>query len=487
MQFTPQQLSGGQKYNSAVKIGNWAEDRARAELEAKDYELRRSRGTLASASAAETRGVSLQSVPHSYSSDGNLRYGDTIMLSVAEEDRKGVQHEHYLANNIFDQVDWQRKTVAVSATKGSRALARTTFVITRPKGGSTLESKEGDDVLLYGEPFMLASNPSLRVDKRTGFVRAPFYLDSEPGSAVGGGGATQTVQMAPKPGVGTLWVVVGADGNRLAHDGTPVPANEGVAIFHKATNVALAAVLGNNTVGDYGSELAVNCNTIKGTGRGGAGASRPGNVWKFVTAADPSAAVDTRDLKAMTPEYVLAKTKETIAKRGAYAFRGLARAFRIMDDRGDGNLDREDFKWGLHDYGVHLTDEEFELVLDAYDRDNSGLISLTEFLAATRGEMNDARKALVARAFAKLDKDGSGLVTVADLQGVYDTSFHPGVQDGTMTHEEALTEFLGNWDTQEADGIVTLSEFEQYYGDISASIDRDDYFELMITRAWKLE
>ena len=32
MQFTPQQLSGGPKFTSAVKIGNWAEDRARAEV-----------------------------------------------------------------------------------------------------------------------------------------------------------------------------------------------------------------------------------------------------------------------------------------------------------------------------------------------------------------------------------------------------------------------------------------------------------------------
>jgi len=32
MQFTPQQLSGGPKYTSAVKIGNWAEDRAKAEV-----------------------------------------------------------------------------------------------------------------------------------------------------------------------------------------------------------------------------------------------------------------------------------------------------------------------------------------------------------------------------------------------------------------------------------------------------------------------
>jgi len=36
------------------------------------------------------------------------------------------------------------------------------------------------------------------------------------------------------------------------------------------------------------------------------------------------------------------------------------------------------------------------------------------------------------------------------------------------------------------DHIVTKAEFEEYYNNISASIDNDQYFELMINNAWKL-
>jgi hypothetical protein len=36
------------------------------------------------------------------------------------------------------------------------------------------------------------------------------------------------------------------------------------------------------------------------------------------------------------------------------------------------------------------------------------------------------------------------------------------------------------------DNIVTKEEFEEYYNNISSSIDNDQYFELMINNAWKL-
>ena len=43
------------------------------------------------------------------------------------------------------------------------------------------------------------------------------------------------------------------------------------------------------------------------------------------------------------------------------------------------------------------------------------------------------------------------------------------------------------WDTQQKDGIVTFEEFCDYYADVSASIDDDDYFAEMMVGAWKLK
>lgn len=45
---------------------------------------------------------------------------------------------------------------------------------------------------------------------------------------------------------------------------------------------------------------------------------------------------------------------------------------------------------------------------------------------------------------------------------------------------------MAQWDTIKKDGIVTPEEWIEYYGDVSASIDDDDYFELMIRNAWHI-
>ena len=85
-----------------------------------------------------------------------------------------------------------------------------------------------------------------------------------------------------------------------------------------------------------------------------------------------------------------------------------------------------------------------------------------------------------------MDKTGDGQVTIEDLSGVYDVSLNPDVVAGKVTEEEALRKFLDAFDSKDKDGIVTQKEFKDYYRNIGASIDSDDYFELMIRNAWHI-
>ena len=101
--------------------------------------------------------------------------------------------------------------------------------------------------------------------------------------------------------------------------------------------------------------------------------------------------------------------------------------------------------------------------------------------------MNPRRKSLISQAFSVLDKDNSGFIEPQDLVSCYDTSKHPDVLAGKKTPDAVLREFLDTFDVGgEVDGKVTRNEFENYYHNISASIDNDDYFELMIRNAWHI-
>ena len=101
--------------------------------------------------------------------------------------------------------------------------------------------------------------------------------------------------------------------------------------------------------------------------------------------------------------------------------------------------------------------------------------------------MSDRRKSLVSMAFSVLDKNGSGIIDPEDILDNYDATKHPDVLAGKKTKEEVLREFLDTFDVGgEKDGKVTRNEFENYYANVSSSIDDDDYFELMIRNAWHI-
>ncbi len=122
-----------------------------------------------------------------------------------------------------------------------------------------------------------------------------------------------------------------------------------------------------------------------------------------------------------------------------------------------------------------------------------GNVNFDEFLRRVVGEMNDHRRGFVWKAFQILDKDGSGQVTKSDITGVYDATNHPDVREGKKTEEEVLTDFLDTFEIHSSlthpgqhDHKITFDEFCEYYNNVSCNIDNDEYFELMITNAWKL-
>lgn len=184
--------------------------------------------------------------------------------------------------------------------------------------------------------------------------------------------------------------------------------------------------------------------------------------------------------------------RSRLAKRGARGISALGRTFKIADDNNSGNLCREEFKKAIHDFRIGLNAEDTERLFNIFDADKSGAVDFEEFLYAVVGEMNAFRQNLAKQAFKIMDRDGNGVVDINDIRGRYTAKMHPDVIQGKKTEDEVLFEFLDTFDdhtlnSKDRDGVITEKEWVAYYDKVSMSIDRDDYFELMMNQVWNFK
>ena len=141
-----------------------------------------------------------------------------------------------------------------------------------------------------------------------------------------------------------------------------VPANTNIKIKHVMTNRILA----------YNTASGTFCLQTKVKG---------GAQWRLITGLTKE--VDTRELpKRLTrPKEILAKVREILKSRNAshYGIREIGRAFRILDDSGNGSLDRQELKGGLEDFGIFLDATQFASLFSFLIATMMAMSTLTSF------------------------------------------------------------------------------------------------------------
>lgn len=209
---------------------------------------------------------------------------------------------------------------------------------------------------------------------------------------------------------------------------------------------------------------------------------------------DPKAVLKVADdfvppVKGGTPNAqamaMIARVRHKILKRSGATFTGMRRSLRVMDTSGNHSLNAVELKEGLARYGIVLSDPEVSVLVKYFDKSGDGEVSIGEFVRGIRGDMNERRAALVHKAYKLIDKNCDGVVTLADIRGLYDVSRHPDVVSGRLSADDALRRFMEQWDLNR-DDIVTVDEFSEYYNDVSAEIDSDQVFEFMMRQVWHI-
>eukprot|EP00928_Gymnodinium_smaydae_P001681 TRINITY_DN10605_c0_g4_i1.p1 TRINITY_DN10605_c0_g4~~TRINITY_DN10605_c0_g4_i1.p1 ORF type:complete len:555 (+),score=154.25 TRINITY_DN10605_c0_g4_i1:114-1667(+) len=187
----------------------------------------------------------------------------------------------------------------------------------------------------------------------------------------------------------------------------------------------------------------------------------------------------------------IARMREVLSLRagGFESMKAMGSQFRIIDRDHTGQLTKEELNIALDvlfsAYNVKFSEAEKNALLKIFDKDKSGSVDYNEFVRGVRGDMNDFRVGWVRQAFAILDTDGSGVVDINEMGNTYDVSECPDVKSGKVTPHDAIMRFMKHFDAN-SDGRITEEEFIENYNWVSASIDSDDYFELMIRNAWHI-
>ncbi|XP_060551461.1 calcyphosin-like protein [Ruditapes philippinarum] len=188
--------------------------------------------------------------------------------------------------------------------------------------------------------------------------------------------------------------------------------------------------------------------------------------------------------KLKTCEDALEMLRLKCLERGAKGIRGLARVFRIMDDDSNKQLSLDEFRKGLTGYGLMIDEEITKKLFEQLDKDKSGSLDFDEFLQALR-DVSSARYEIINKAFEIADINGDGVIDCKDLSEVFNANDHPNVVSGEWNVPQVYKTFLDQFDTND-DGEISKEEFTNYYAGVSASIDDDAYFELMMKNAWKM-
>jgi hypothetical protein len=503
MNATGQQLSGGAKYSSATRIGNWYEEISLADAKVRDFKKRSESGSLNLRRLESKIMKCTQSVPHSFSVDGMLKFGDSIMLAHMDT-------SYVLACDPYEDQDIGKSRFLVSSSNQSMPVARNVFTIVRPTQNQMNLSDDPDDtVLRYGQAFMLRCNDSLLFGESKVILDLPLYLSSIKKSTTTSTKETnrQMVFMSPDDNCDAVWICqkpsygrVGAT-DRYLSEGTAVNVEDILLFVHRQTNCCLATDSRKVEMTEFGVEYECYADRTSGSGKIGLMSSefkgectvntlaKPDAskyYWKFLVSDNPEIAEDTRNLPPPVSMDILFDQMRSFAKsRGVESWLGL-RAQLAFTDRlagiGDGKIDREDMKECIASWGVGLDEKYLSRIVDDFDN-GDGILDYKTFLRNLRGVINEKKISFLEDVYNELQMSSQITSTSIPLDvfiKAINVDQHPLAYFGGYNTADVtahLSDVFFNKKRKDEEQMVSRVDFIDYFSDIAAVIDDVEYFE----------
>jgi calcium-dependent protein kinase len=133
----------------------------------------------------------------------------------------------------------------------------------------------------------------------------------------------------------------------------------------------------------------------------------------------------------------------------------LKKIFEEIDESGEGLLSKEELKKGyVKFFSDNLSEREFDEIMKNIDQDNSGEISIEEFLRATLDYENIATEKNLKLAFEYFDKDQSGNLSPDEIRDVL------GLTGNNKKVENLINDIIKEIDS-DGDGLISFEEFKK--------------------------
>lgn len=507
MQFTPQQIAGGIKYSSVTRIGNWAEEVALADAKLSNFQKQSAGGSLLLRKQQAKIALCTQSVPHTYSEDGYVRFGDTVILQHTTTGR-------VLACDPFDDIFPGFRKFLVSGCEENLPIARNTFLVCHPPSNIRLMDSfdSNDPILRYGQPFMLKCNDSLLISSDGSMIAPPLFLASTHKNERTSTKISnkQAAYMQETPSADCLWSVQkpsrGKTGctERFVSSGLPVSCNESFVLSHRNTNTFISTNSSNAELTDFGNEFEIFTSREAGKGKLSvmtsefSGKTTTGqltkatvedNEWIFVTASDPLAATDNRIIPVPpTFEELLEEILQAIVTGNVGGFTELRKDFKDIDSMNDGRLEIREAKKVLEKRGLSMFSGKYDQVFDRIDKKGDRMVYYKELISLLRAPLRNSRLEFMANIYNDIDMGGNDRVPLATLSQLLQVQTHPLVKSGKYGPEEFrkyfFTDLIESTQIKKQAPFVSMDNFVDFFSDLSSAIPEDGEFEEVFSALW---
>jgi hypothetical protein len=252
MQFTPQQLTGGPKFNHCTRIGNWNEDMGMSEIMIKDYLAKKESGTLMVTAKQRQLEECLAPAQLSETPDGVLRFGQSVQL--VSHQSQGV-----LSCNPYETVTKAYESWVTTTSADAAPSVRNVINFQRTDRD---DFHPDDDVIHYGQKVRCNMQPFSKMG-------VPAYMHSELVTALAAAKFSrhQEVTMFSAPNGETQWEILYPDITmRNEMEGEAVMAGAPIVLKHCATGCCLASdhIPYKNI---FGTENEVHCFNYESLGK----------------------------------------------------------------------------------------------------------------------------------------------------------------------------------------------------------------------------